>query len=226
MSDSHGGAGRDAVTGLDRACAALSEGRPVAVPNPSPMTYGIVATDPRAVNVLKGRPAEQNVAVSLHDETEWRRVAPCLDLPSGTLARVVAMLSMRLSLLVPLRAGRAAPEWVEPAVHRGQLAMFNGWWAPAAPLWDGFARLYGSSANRSGQPPAPSAARAREMLGPDVPVVDGDALRDLSVAHSASSMIRVAPDGALHLHRHGAQDAASGLPPAAYLHGLSAMAID
>jgi len=51
---------------------ALAAGRPVVVPNPSPQAYGIIAPVPQVVNAAKGRPREQEVGVSLHDEREWQ----------------------------------------------------------------------------------------------------------------------------------------------------------
>lgn len=209
------------LPGLDEACAALADGRAVVVPNPSPMTYGIVATSPEAVNALKGRPLDQHVAVSLHASGEWQRVAAGIDVPPGVVPRLAALLRERLSLLVPLRDGDAHPSWVGPAIRDGYLALFDGWWAPAARLWNGFPRLYGSSANRTGQSPAATATEAVAVVRGQAPVVDGDALRDLGRPHAASSMVRVSRDGELSLYRRGAQDSASGLAPDAYIRHLS-----
>lgn len=190
---------------LGLACQALADGRAVVVANPSPMTYGIVATSPRVVNALKGRPADQNVGVSVHDRDEWQAVLPCLDLPAGWPARVRALLDRRLSLLVPLRSSH--PEWLAPAVRNDYLAVFDGRWEPVARLWDGFPRLYGSSANRTGQRPAATAAEAIDNFGSDAVVVDADALRDSGRQHGASTMVRISSDGELDLHRPGIQDA-------------------
>lgn len=199
--------GEGELPGLEEACRALADGRAVVVPNPSPMTYGIVATTPEAVNALKRRPLDQHVAVSLHAAAEWQRVAASIDVAPDVLPRVVTLLRERLSLLVPLRDGGSRPHWIAPAVRDGYLAMFSGWWAPAARLWDGFPRLYGSSANRTGESPAASAAEADAVVRGEAPIVDGDALRDLDRPHTASSMVRVSPDGELSLYRRGAQDA-------------------
>jgi tRNA A37 threonylcarbamoyladenosine synthetase subunit TsaC/SUA5/YrdC len=204
---------------LDDACRALADGQPVVVANPSPQTYGIVATTPRPVNVLKGRPPDQNVAVSMHDQAEWQAVAPCLDLPAEWPVKVRALLDRKIALLVPLRP--AYPDWLAPAVRNGHLGMFNGCWRPLARLWDRFPRLYGSSANRTGQLPAASAAEAIDSFGTEAVVVDGDALRDLGRPHAASTMVRIDPDGELHLHRSGAQDA--GLESAEFLQQFGAV---
>ena len=217
---------RPAPPGLDAACRALAGGQAVVVPNPSPMTYGLVATRAGAVNAAKDRPLDQPVAVSLHDRTQWRRVAPLIDLPADRLPMLVALLRERLSLLVPVRDAARLPAWVLPAVRGGELAVFSGWWAPLAALWDRFPRLYGSSANRTGEPPVTSAADAARTLGARAPVIDGDALRDPRRVHAASTMVRVAPDGQLGLYRRGAQDAASGLDIDAYLGRLASIASD
>lgn len=196
------------------------------MPNPSPMTYGLVATRAWAVNAAKGRPLHQPVAVSLHDKAQWQRVAPVIDLPAERLPMLVALLRERLSLLVPVRDAARLPAWVQPAVHAGELAMFSGWWAPLAALWERFPRLYGSSANRTGQPPVASAADAARTLGARAPIIDGDALRDPRRVHAASTMVRVTPDGQLGLYRRGAQDAASGLDIDAYIGRLASIASD
>ncbi|HEX6447023.1 MAG TPA: Sua5/YciO/YrdC/YwlC family protein [Streptosporangiales bacterium] len=214
------------LPGLAEACRALADGRAVVVPNPSPMTYGVVATSPQAVNLLKGRPADQHTAVSVHDAAEWQRIVACLDVPPGVLRRIVVLLRQRLSLLVPLRDSGPRPDWIAPAVRDGYLAMFDGWWAPTARLWDAFPRLYGSSANRTGRPPAASAAEVDPAMLAAAQVVDGDALREGEQVHAASSMVRVARDGELSLYRRGAQDAASGLDPDAYVRHLAALDLD
>lgn len=64
---------------------ALRAGRPVVVPNPAPLTYVIAARDPRAVNVAKGRPAEQSVA--LHPDGSLTLRRPGAQDPSRLLTR-------------------------------------------------------------------------------------------------------------------------------------------
>lgn len=199
------------LAGLTAACRALASGQAVVVPNPSPMTYGLVATSASAVNAVKGRPVDQPVAVSLHDAVEWQRVMPALDLPGELLPRLRMLLCRRLSLLVPVRDTARLPAWVRSGMQDGYLAVFNGRWTPLDPLWNRFPRLHGSSANRTGEPPAACAADAARMLGADVPVIDGDALRDACRTHAASSMVRVTPDGKVRLHRRGAQGADSAI---------------
>lgn len=177
------------------------------MPNPFPMAYGVVATDAQVINALKRRPLSQNVGVSLHDRTQWSRVAHCLDLPPAAVDAVEALLTERLTVLAPLANHGALPSWVAPAVRDGYLAAFNGWWAATAELWRRFPRLYGSSANVTGQPPAASAAQARAMFGTDCVVVDAAGLDGPSAGRSASTMVRLDPAGRLGLVRSGAQDA-------------------
>lgn len=62
-----------------------------------------------------------------------------------------------------------------------------------------------------------TAARAAEMFGPGVTVVDADALRRPDAAHAATTMLRIGPAGDLAHVRHGAQDLAHGPDPQVYL---------
>lgn len=197
------------LPGLARACAALATGAAVVVPNPPPMTYGIVATAARRVNAVKRRPLDQNVAVSLHDRGEWAALTAAIDLADGCLSGVNVLLQQRLSVLLPLRQDVAAPDWTAPAVRNGYLAAFNAHWAPTAPLWERFPRPYGSSANVTGQDPANSAERPTTMFGGSCFDVEGDLLEGRPRQRSASTMVRIDPDGRLVLHRDSAQNAGS-----------------
>jgi tRNA A37 threonylcarbamoyladenosine synthetase subunit TsaC/SUA5/YrdC len=184
------------------------------------MAYGVVATSPRAVNALKGRRLDQNVAVSLHNRSQWQQVARCIDLSPAALDATASLLRLRVTVLVPLRAPH--PPWVTPAVRDGWLAAFNGWWAPTARLWDRFPRLYGSSANLTGEPPAPSAAAAAGMFGAECVVVNAGAFDHAPGPRWASTMVRIDRAGLLDLYRTGANDAVHGREPRAFLRHLSA----
>lgn len=215
--------GEPELPGLARACRVLAAGGAVVIPNPAPMTSGVVATRAEAVNALKGRRLDQNVAVSLHDALQWQHLVPSIDLPPAALDAVVAMLRRRLTVLVPLRDQLPHPEWVTPAVRDGYLAAFNGYWAATALLWDSFPRLYGSSANLTGKPPATSAAQAMAIFGADRAVGDPtvDPAVDPPGPRSPSTMVRIHPSGRLQLYRAGAQDAALGLAPGEFLRHLA-----
>jgi tRNA A37 threonylcarbamoyladenosine synthetase subunit TsaC/SUA5/YrdC len=211
------------LPGLARACAALAAGEAVVVPNPPPMAYGVVATSAWKVNAVKGRPHDQNVAVSLHDRSERRRVLPSIDLPAAAVQGVIALLDRRLTVLLPLRTDVPCPGWVFSAVRGGELAAFNGCWDATATVWEQFPRLYGSSANRTGEAPAGSARDARAALGGHCVVIEGDGLGDRSRASASSTMVRLDRHGRLILYRSGAHDQAWKHRPAAYVRHLADM---
>ncbi|MEV4612705.1 hypothetical protein AB0K43_08890 [Kitasatospora sp. NPDC049258] len=200
---------------------ALAAGRAAVLPNPSPLTYVVAATTPYAVNTAKGRPAGQEVAAWVHAAAAWEGLAPALDLTPAAIRSATVLLRRELvTLLVPLREGAAAPDWIAPAVRDGHALLFGARWAPLAGLLAAHPRLYVSSANRTGRPPAATAAGAAAMFGERAPVLDGDALREHGRPHAATTMLRIAADGRPALVRRGAQDAAHGPDPAHYLRWL------
>ncbi|MGW8727015.1 hypothetical protein ACWGNF_13445 [Streptomyces sp. NPDC055808] len=203
---------------LGNAADALATGRAAVLPNPSPLTYVVAATDPQAVNNAKARPAGQEVALWVHSDTTWAELTSALDLAPAALATALVLLRVELvTLLVPVRADTAPPAWAAPALRDGHLLLFGAHWPPLAGLLARFPRLYVSSANRTGQSPAPTAAHATAMFGPDIPVADADELRSTGTPHAATTMLRIAPDGSLTHIRHGAQDRAHGPNPDRYL---------
>jgi L-threonylcarbamoyladenylate synthase len=196
------------LPGLDAACRALAAGRPVVLPNATPLAYIVVATKPHEVNRIKGRPLGQNVGITLHDDADWRALQPALDLEPDGLARMRALMRRDLlSFLAPVRDGAELPTWIRPAMRGGWLGLFAGCWRPLGSLWERFPRLFGSSANRTGRPPAASAGQAAAVFGHAAVVVDGDAQRDAAATRGATTILRIAPDGTLALHRSGAHDA-------------------
>jgi tRNA A37 threonylcarbamoyladenosine synthetase subunit TsaC/SUA5/YrdC len=209
------------LPGVTEARHALAAGRVAILPNPTPLTYGVAAITPHAVNAAKGRPQDQAVSVWLHDDTAWQDLVPTLNLRPAALQTAFALLRRELvTLLVPLRDHSPLPDWLIPAVREGHALLYGGRWAPLTRLLADFPRLYASSANRTGHPPAATATQATTIFGMHVPVVDGDALRDLNRPHSPTTMLRIAPDGNLTLVRHGAQDTANGPDSATYLKRL------
>lgn len=209
------------LPGITEATEALATGRVAVLPNPTPLIYGIAGTTPHAVNVAKGRPRDQAVSVWLHDAAAWHDLVPALNLRPTALRTAFTLLRRELvTLLVPLADHAPLPGWISPAVREGHASLYGGRWAPLTRLLADFPKLYLSSANRTGHPPAATAAQAATIFGMHVPVVDGDALRDLHRPHSSTTMLRIAPDGDLTLVRHGAQDAANGPDLAAYLKRL------
>ncbi|MFC5260802.1 META domain-containing protein [Kribbella qitaiheensis] len=190
----------------------LRGGGAVVVTNPSPMTYGVVARDPRAVNLLKGRPANQPVGISVHTAAAHDQLFRFLDLRSDARAAVDFALAERITVLAPIRSDPTMPEWLAPAIQDGWVVFFDGSWGPLALLWLTFPFLYGSSASRTGEAPAASAAEVRAQYPADTVIIDADHRRAPAAVHGASTMIRVDPDGLLTLHRSGIQDQAAGGP--------------
>lgn len=195
-----------------RAIEVLRGGGAVVVTNPSPMTYGVVARDARAVNLLKGRPADQPVGISVHSQAARDQLFPFLDLRTDALAAIDFALAERITVLAPIRSDPAMPEFLAPAIQDGWIVFFDGSWGQLAALWTTFPFLYGSSAHRTGEAPAASAAEARAQFPSGTVVIDADHLRQPAAVHGASTMIRVDPDGRLSLHRSGIQDQVAGGP--------------
>lgn len=203
--------------------SALLAGRAAILPNPSPLTYVVAATEPGVVNAAKQRPVGQEVAVWAHDDTTWDSLVPALDLTPKAVGFTLDLLRGELvTLLVPVRSGTSEqpspsqppstfPAWATCALRDGHVLLFGARWQPLAPLLTRFPRLYVSSANRTGHDPAASAAEAAAMFGPDIPILDADALRAADeIPHAATTMLRISAAGDLTLVRHGAQDQAHG----------------
>jgi heat shock protein HslJ/tRNA A37 threonylcarbamoyladenosine synthetase subunit TsaC/SUA5/YrdC len=194
-----------------RAVEVLRSGGAVVVANPSPMTYGVVAREAGAVNLLKGRPVDQPVGISVHSRAAHAQLIQCLDLQRDALVAVDFALAERMSVLAPIRRDPAMPEWLAPAVEDGWVLFFDGQWAGLMLIWECFPFLYGSSANRTGEAPAASAAEARAQFPAGTEILDADHLRT-PAAYGASTIIRVDRDGGLTVHRSGIQDQAAGGP--------------
>ncbi|MFI5695498.1 META domain-containing protein [Kribbella sp. NPDC051586] len=192
------------------AVEAMRAGGAVVVTNPSPMTYGVVARDARAINRLKGRPVDQPVGISIHGETAHDQLFRYLDVGTDTRAAIDFALAERITVLAPIRPDPTRPEWLAPAIQDGWVVFFDGCWGQLAYLWTSFPFLYGSSANRTGEAPAASAAEARRQFPGGTMVIDADHLREPAATYGASTMIRVEPDGRMSLHRSGIQDQAAG----------------
>jgi L-threonylcarbamoyladenylate synthase len=205
------------LPGIAEARQALAAGRAVVLPSPSPLVYGVAATVPHLVNAAKGRPRDQAVAVWLHEDTAWHELRSALQLQPDALATAFGLLRRELvTLLVPLHPDPSPPAWVTPAVRDGHALLFGARWAPLTRLLAEFPHLYLSSANRTGHPPAATAAEAAAMFPSHVPVVDGDALRDPDRRHASTTMLRMTSTGDLILTRRGIQDTTHS-DPAAYV---------
>ncbi|MET9610174.1 hypothetical protein ABZZ17_34730 [Streptomyces sp. NPDC006512] len=198
---------------VDAAHANLSRRRAAVLPNPAPLTYVVTALTPHAVNRAKGRPAGQPVALWTHHPDTTDRVLRALDLAPGPAETARRLLTgERVTLLAPLRRDHTPPDWLAPATHEGWTLLFGARWAPLRPVLDAYPVLYVSSANRTGRPPVSSAAGARAVFPGHVTVLDPATLPgttpDAADAppRSATTTVRLHPDGRMELHRSGAQD--------------------
>ncbi|MEU0126648.1 hypothetical protein [Streptomyces sp. NPDC006289] len=214
------------AVGIDTVSAALHRGAAAVLPNPAPLTYVVAATAPHAVNRAKARPAGQPVALWTHHPRTSDLVLRALDLTPGAVRTARRLLGEeRVTLLAPLRPAGTHPAWLGPATHDGWTLLFGARWSPLLPVLDEHPVLYVSSANSTGRPPAPNAARARAMFPGHVPVLDAASLPGFvpdapgSAPRAATTTIRLHPDGHLEMHRSGAQDSAHH-GPTAYLDHL------
>ncbi|MFF7335361.1 hypothetical protein ACIQU5_07940 [Streptomyces sp. NPDC090306] len=198
---------------LVRAGLVLDEGRAVVLPNAAPLTHVVTAAEPHAVNEAKGRPSGQAVALWAHHPGTLRALDELWDLNAEDIPLAHALLrDEHLTLLAPLRAGADLPHWLVPAAKDGWVLLFGARWEPLRPLLADRPVLYVSSANRTGHPPAATAAEALSMFPASVPVLGLDHLaRDgrptPEVPRRATTTVRLRRGGRLELHRPGAQDA-------------------
>ncbi|MFF2380553.1 hypothetical protein [Streptomyces sp. NPDC058108] len=214
--------------GVDAVRACLSLGRAAVLPNPAPLTFVVTATTAHAVNRAKGRPAGRPVALWTHHPRTTDLVLRSLRLaPRAAESARLLLTEEHVTVLAPLRHDHTPPDWLAPATHDGWVLLFGARWSPLRPVLDEHPVLYVSSANRTGLPPAPTAARARAVFPGHVPVLDPAALPGTvpdppgSPPRAATTTLRLHPDGRTELHRPGAQDAAHP-GPAAYLRHLRA----
>jgi L-threonylcarbamoyladenylate synthase len=197
----------------------LLAGGAAVLPNPFPLTYVVTARDPAAVNRAKGRPADQAVALWCHDDETLASVlaASALDPASPSAPATLARRLLREELVTLLLPMRDVPGFLTPATRDGWALLFGA----QTPLLAGHPVLYVSSANRSGSPPAATAAAARAMFPPNVPVLDPGP--QAPGERAATTTLRLHADGRLDLHRHGAQDRLLGT--GAYLDRLRSGAL-
>ncbi|MEV4639609.1 hypothetical protein AB0J80_19860 [Actinoplanes sp. NPDC049548] len=194
---------------LAAAAEALRGGRAVVLPSPAPLTSAVAAVSAATVNEAKGRPAHQPVATWTPTDALWARLAPSIALDAAAVDRArVLLVSELVTLLVPVRH---VPPWMAPAVCDGYAMLFGGCWEPLLPMFDGIDTLHVSSANRTGEAPAASAAEARRMFPDAVHVLDGDDGHPAQ-GRAATTTLRLAADGTLAHTRRGVQDRAYGGP--------------
>ncbi|MFI5936748.1 hypothetical protein [Actinoplanes sp. NPDC051494] len=183
----------------------LRGGDAVVVPNPLPLTYVVTAREPHVVNLAKGRPADQPVALWAHHPGTLDALGQVLDLDGDGFGLGRRLLMEELvTLLVPVRAG-AVPDWLAPAHRDGWALLFGARWEPVRPVLDEHPVLYVSSANRTGQPPASTLTEALTIGAPVLTLPEPPA----QGPRQATTTLRLHSDGRLALHRPGAQDMTS-----------------
>ena len=183
----------------------------MAIPNPPPLTYVLAASDPRAVNTAKGRPADQSVAVWVTTDPIWDELANVIALQQHATEMARQLLVGELvTLLVPVDPCRQ-PQWLAPAVRDGHALLFGARWAPLRDIFADAGVLYVSSANRTGSAPAETAEQIDHAFGSSVPVLE---LPDWQpgLRRRATTTVRIYDDGALKVTREGAQDHVFGGP--------------
>jgi tRNA A37 threonylcarbamoyladenosine synthetase subunit TsaC/SUA5/YrdC len=189
--------------GLRRADRALTAGRPVILPLPTPLPYVVAGEDAGAVNLAKGRPAEQPAGMALAD---FALAAPHVALDAGTLELARRLTAEQgLNLLLPVRDD--PPAWMRPSISHGHVGVTLVWLDRLRPLLRDRGHLYLSSGNRTGGEVAVTAAAADAAFAGALLVVDGDAYRDPAVASGSATMVRVGPGGNVDVVRRGVQDA-------------------
>jgi L-threonylcarbamoyladenylate synthase len=189
--------------GLRQVGQALDASIPIVVPLPTPLPYVIAGSDAAAVNVAKGRPAEQATGVAVANFT---LVTPYVELDEDTLA-FARWLSAHELLNLILPVGEDSPAWMRPSMSQGWLGVMLGWLGQIRPLLDERGHLYVSSANRTGGDVAVTAATANTAFGDEFLVIDGDAARDQSVASGSAAIVGVGPHRQVDVVRHGINDA-------------------
>lgn len=153
---------------VDSAIATLAAGGAVVIPTDT--VYGVAASleVPGAIDelfALKARERDKPIPVLGHDAASFAAVG-VLDDRAGKLA--ARFWPGPLTLVVP----RAEGFTVDLGDARDTVALRVPDHALAREILRRTGPLGVTSANRSGEPPAATAAAARAALGPDVPIVD------------------------------------------------------
>jgi L-threonylcarbamoyladenylate synthase len=183
------------IVAIAEAARLLKEGQVVAYPTET--VYGLGADVRSApalerLHALKGRPRERSVSVLVADLAALEELVP--GLPSG--ARALARRFWPGPLTLVLEQARALLPLV--ASERGV-----GFRCSSDPTAGALARAAGpiasTSANKTGKPPAQSAAEVQASFGTALPVAGGAAAGGLA----PSTVVALRADGSLALLREG-----------------------
>lgn len=133
-------------------------------------------------------------------------VRPHVCLDDETFARAGRLAAEeRVNLFLPARPD--GPAWLAPSTSAGLLGVMVACLDRFRVLVERPGHLYVSSANRTGEDVAVTAAQADAAFGGELPVLDGDALREDGVPCGSATIVRVDPGGRFAVVRRGIQDA-------------------
>ena len=190
-------------TALDAAAAALTRGDIVGLPTET--VYGLAVlpleASLAALVAAKDRPPDKGIALLIDGLDQ---VADLAELPDAARRLAAACWPGALTLVLPLRPGIVLPDMVTGG--RATLGVR----LPDHPVPRALARRLGplavSSANRSGEPEARTAAELLAAVGSSLAVVIDDGPVRGGVP---STVVAVALDGGLTILRAGALDLAT-----------------
>ncbi|MES1165739.1 MAG: L-threonylcarbamoyladenylate synthase [Verrucomicrobiota bacterium] len=183
------------------AIAALRRGEVVAYPTETFYGLGVDAFDAAALERLRALKGRGEKAISLLIDGEAMLARLCAEVPPRARALMARHWPGALTLALPASAGLP-----EALVSDGCVAVRQSPHPVARALVAGFGGpVTTTSANRSGEPPATTAAAVRAALGGGCHVLDGGA----TAGGAPSTLARVRGDS-LEILRAGAVDLSGG----------------
>jgi L-threonylcarbamoyladenylate synthase len=183
------------IVAIAEAARLLREGQVVAYPTETVYGLGVDVRSAPALerlHALKGRPRERSVSVLVADLAALEQLVPGLPPCARALARrfwpgpLTLVLEQAIRALPLVASERGVGFRCSPDPTAGALARAAG---PIA----------STSANRSGERPAQSAAEVRASFGADLPVAGGAPAGGLAPA----TVVALRADGSLELLREG-----------------------
>ena len=188
----------------------LAGGHPVVLPNPSPLPYMVVGTSQAAINLAKRRPLQQSVASFVSGIEPFESY---LDLNADGLKRArYCLMTMRLTVLCPIRPDHELPAHLSPSLRDGYLLLFAAHLPELRELCDDFSELYVSSGNLTEMRPEQRCSEVREQFereggsGLELLFLDGDHLRNDKILHGSTTMVRISRSGQCTVVREGIQE--------------------
>ena len=187
------------IVALDEAVARLARGELVAYPTETVYGLGADPGQPAALARLlaaKGREAERGLSLLVADAAALARFAP--GLPAAAARLAASFWPGPLTLVVPVGAGAF------PGVATLLGVGFRCSPQPTAAALAKAARhpVVSTSCNRTGAPPAATAAEVEAAFGPELPILGSEPAGGLA----PSTVVAVSASGALQLLRPGAID--------------------